>query len=145
MALSQAPDKELIDRQTKADEARFAKHMAKIKEIAATNDIQWSTIKDGLPRWIHLIRAACATPKQEHIDAVPGGYAAGLWKIMSGLSHPSTSRSAHHSSIEPVSESESGVINARITASLRYTSETMTVAYTTTFEAIQLFETRRKI
>lgn len=145
MALTDGPDKELVEMQKKADEARHAKHMAKIKEIAAANHIEWSSIKEGLPRWIHLIRDACSVPQQEHINAVPGGYAAGVWKIMSGLSHPSTSRSAHHSFIESVSESDNGVVNARMTASLRYTSEAMTVAYNTTLEAIQLFDARCKL
>lgn len=141
--MDQPPTAADLEKQKRVDEARYAKHMAKAREIASENGIEWSSVKGGLPPWIHMIREVCTVPAMPGSVRVPGGYAAGLWKIMSGLSHPSTSRSTRHSYLEPLSSSDSGVIHARQTASLRYTMEATTVAFNTVHEAIELLEVRR--
>jgi hypothetical protein len=142
MALEEPPTPAHIDELRRATDARYAKHLAKAQELAESNGIAWASIKNGLPPWAHIIKAVCSVPALSGRSGVPGGYAAGLWKIMSGLSHPSPSRSARHSVLDPISEAQAGVIHAQTTASLRYTLEATTVAFNTAHEAVELYESR---
>jgi len=126
--------------------ARYARDVAKIRSIAEEQQIPWAAVKSGLPPWIQIIKAVCGIEAHDEGVRVPGGYAAGLWKIMSGLSHPSTSRSVNHSAMERIDEAtDSGVVTARLSASLRWTSEAMTVAWSTTHDALDLMERRQTV
>ena len=117
---------------------RHAKHMLKIKEIAAEQGIPWSSLKEGKPGTARLIRSVSGHP------GAPGGYVTQLWKIMSGLSHPSVSRSVNHSTIEERGESRGGVVEARVTADLSWTSQAITAVVGTTLDSVRLFSARRQ-
>lgn len=140
--LDEPPSRDLLDAQRALDEQRRSRDTAKVREIADAFEISWSSVTRGLPPWIHLIRDVCTLPAGEHGIRVPGDYAAMQWKIASGLSHPSMSRSARNSDLDRLAESVDGVAHVRLTASLRSTHEAMLVAFFTFREAVDLFEKR---
>lgn len=127
----------------RANNTRRARDLEVARGLAQENGIPWAAVKSGLPPYIHIIRAVCIVPAGTDSIGVPGGYAASVWKILSGLSHPSASRTAQHSVLEPLSEADNGVVHARITPSVARTEQAMTVAFNTAFEAITLFAQRR--
>lgn len=135
---------EALQRDEERARERYARDIAKIQSIATTHAIPWAKLKNGLPPWVHLIRDACAVDAGPDWIAVPGGYAAGMWKIMSGLSHPSTTRTVNHSAMDRLEDkSTDGTILARFSASLRWTNEAINVAWNTTQEALALHELRQ--
>lgn len=140
--MGEPPSGDVLEQQRRLDAKRHERDVAKAREIADAHGIQWSSVKRGLPPWGHLIRAVCVVPAGAHGMHVPGDYAAMLWKVASGLSHPSLSRSARNSDLERTSESVDGVTQVRLTASLRWTHEAILVAYNTTHEAVELLEAR---
>ncbi|KAA6437960.1 hypothetical protein FQ330_00240 [Agrococcus sediminis] len=140
--MDEPPGNDVLGRQRRLDTKRHDRDVAKAREIAAAHDIPWARVKQGLPPWVHLIRSVCVVPAGAHGMRVPGDYAAMLWKVASGLSHPSHSRSARNSDLERLSESADGVSRVRLTASLRWTHEAILVAYNTTQEAVSLLESR---
>jgi hypothetical protein len=144
-SLDDAPDASLLAEQEQIAKNRFARDLEKIRAIGREQGISWNDVKAGLPPWIHIIRAVCVVEATPGSIRVPGGYAAGIWKIISGLSHPSTTRSVNYSSLERTSQSNDGVFDAQVTASFRRTVEAMTVAWNTTNEAIELFERRQRL
>lgn len=67
---------------------------------------------------------------------------------MSGLSHPSVSRSVNHSSVDRIENShnlDDGTFLGKLSASLEWTEQALTVTLNTTSEAITLFTQRQSI
>lgn len=125
---------------------RRARDISKVKLICAQQGIAWASVKSGMPPRVHLIRSVCSIESGSEWTAVPGGYAAGLWKIMSGPSRPSTSRTVNHSSMERLPSDEAdGLVLAKSSASLRWTVESMTVAWNTANEAVDLMDRRQSL
>jgi hypothetical protein len=109
---------------------------AELRRIAETLGIEWGTVAGGAPGTVTIMGRVGAAGK------VPGEYAASVWKILSGLSHPSASRFVHHAHIEELSESEDGVVHARITASLNHTHQGLLVAQGLFLSALELYKLR---
>lgn len=137
LEMEEGPTTEELAEYDRLEALKHAKHMEKIKLIAREQGIPWASVKAGLPGTARMIRSVGSAP------GAPGGYVTHLWKIMSGLSHPSVSRSVNHSMIEERSESSSGVIDALVTASLEWTSNSLTAALGMTLDAVNLFAVRR--
>ncbi|MRG58785.1 hypothetical protein GE115_02695 [Agromyces sp. CFH 90414] len=107
-----------------------------IREICVERDIQWSRVNQGLPGYARIIR--------EVGDAgdVPGNYAASVWRIISGLSHPSASRATRFSAVEVLGESKDGILNARLSASMQWTQAATLVAISLTIDAFSSVQRR---
>lgn len=126
---------------------RYARDLEKIRSIANDQGILWEVLKSDrgfvLP-WVHIIKAVSADaivdPRSDTSE-----YAAYIWKVMSGLSHPSTTRTDNHSSMEATSTAIDGLIETRISASLKETVDAITIAWTTTLDAIKLLERRQSV
>lgn len=89
------------------------KHQKQIVTIAdrfgISSDAYERGIKGGFDE---VIRVATESPEMS-------GYgASALWRIISGLSHPSTSRAVNFSTLEEVSESENGVVRNMLTTNV---------------------------
>lgn len=62
--------------------------------------------------------------------------------MISGLSHPSASRTTHYSSVE-ILQTFGNVHSARVTASMQWTHAAVLVALSLTTDAVQLYRVRR--
>lgn len=107
-----------------------------IREICLERDIPWSRVNQGLPGYARIIRVV------GDAGEVPGNYAASVWRIISGLSHPSASRATRYSALEVLGESKDGVLNARLSASLQWTQAATMVAISLTLDALSAVERR---
>jgi len=145
-AIDNGPDADAIAAGEERAEARLARDVAKVRSIAASQGIPWTRIKPGRAPWIHIIRAVCTIDEAPGFVRVPGNYAAHLWKVMSGLSHPSLSRAANHSDMTPLpGSSPDGTFHAQLTPSFRWTSEAITLAWNTSNEVVQLLHHRQRL
>lgn len=127
---------------------RYAADQQKIRELTQRNGLSWQIVKGGLPPWIHLIESVSTIGRSAEWNTIPGSYAAGIWKVMSGLSHPSVSRSVNHSSIDRVDGSRgvaSGTFMGKLSASLEWTDQALTVALNAASDAITLFTQRQRV
>lgn len=141
-AMDVPPAESVLAEQRALNDKRRERDVAKLKEIALAHAVSWTTVKRGLPRWSELVREVCALPQGAHGMSVPGQYAEGVWKVASGLSHPSLSRMARNSDVERLGASLDGTVMVRLTASLRWTHEALLVAYNTANEAVELLDHR---
>lgn len=119
-----------------------------IRDLAQSHGLSWQTVKGGLPPWVHLIESVSMVDRSVEWNTIPGSYTAGLWKVMSGLSHPSVSRSVNHSSLDRIADSgdrEPGTFLGKLSASLDWTQQALTVTLNATSEAITLFTQRQKV
>ena len=113
-----------------------AKARRLIRGICAQHDIPWSSVAQGLPGYARIIRAV------PHPEDVPANYAASIWRILSGLSHPSASRATRYSAVEVLGEAREGILNARLSASVQWTHAAMLMAISLSFEALSTVERR---
>lgn len=144
-AMENTPGAEAIAAEEQRANHRYARDIGKLRGIAADHNIPWADVKKGRAPWIHIIRAVCTLEGTPDSVPVPGNYAAHLWKLISGLSHPSLSRATSHSDITRIPGSTAeGIVHAQFTPSFRWTSEAMTLAWNTTHEAIQLLDQRQR-
>ncbi|WCD91521.1 hypothetical protein [Microbacterium sp. nov. GSS16] len=136
-------DVEELDRAEKAISERYARDVAKIREIAGAFSISHSVVKKGQAPWVHMVRAVCAVAAGPDWIAVPGEYAASTWRSLSGLSHPSYGGPVNNSSMERIGDGSSkGTLLARFSADLGLTQRAVDVAWNTLHEAIDLVEQR---
>lgn len=115
---------------------RAEKTEVEARRIAKELDIAWGTIASGAPGMASIIRQVGPG------GGVPGEYAVAVWKVLSGLSHPSASRAVRNAHVEQLSESDGGVISARITASLDHTHQGLLVAQALFTDAVELYRLR---
>lgn len=136
-------DGDELMRAEKAIADRYARDVAKIKDIAAAFSIPHAVVKRGIAPWVHMVRAVCTVAEGPDWIAVPGEYAASTWRTLSGLSHPSYGGVVNSSSMERLPDGSSdGNLLARFSADLGVTQRAVDVAWNTTQEAIELVERR---
>lgn len=136
-------DAEGLSRAEAAIAARYARDVAKIREIAEAFSIPHAVVKRGRAPWVHMVRAVCTVEEGADWIAVPGEYAASTWRALSGLSHPSYGGVVNSSSMQRIADGSSdGTVLARFSADLGVTQRAVEVAWNTTQEAIELVEQR---
>lgn len=134
-----APDAEELRRAETAIAQRYARDVAKIREIADASSIPHSVVKKGQAPWVHMVRAVCTVAAGQDWIAIPGQYAASTWRSLSGLSHPSFGGAVNNSSMQEISEgSSAGNLFARFSADLGVTQRAVDVAWNTFQEAVNL-------
>jgi hypothetical protein len=97
---------------------------------------------------VHLIESVSTIERSVDWNTIPGSHTAGIWKVMSGLSHPSVSRSVNHSVLDRIAtagDAEGGTFFAKLSASLDWTNQALTVTLNATSEAITLFTERQEV
>lgn len=136
-------DAEGLSRAEAAIAARYARDVAKIREIAEAFSIPHAVVKRGRAPWVHMVRAVCTVEEGADWIAVPGEYTASTWRALSGLSHPSYGGVVNSSSMQRIADGSSdGTVLARFSADLGVTQRAVEVAWNTTQEAIELVEQR---
>lgn len=127
---------------------RYAEDQKKIRDLTQRHGLSWQTVKGGLPHWVHLIESVSTIERSVDWNTIPGSHTAGIWKVMSGLSHPSVSRSVNHSALDRIAnagDAEAGIFFAKLSASLDWTNQALTVTLNATSEAITLFTQRQEV
>ncbi|MGH2273466.1 MULTISPECIES: hypothetical protein [Microbacterium] len=135
-ALHAGVELSLLKRGDDAFKLGDAKARAEIRGICLDRHIPWTGVSKGLPGYASIVRAVGSA------GDVPGNYAASIWRIISGLSHPSASRATRYSALEILGESKDGVLRARVSASMNWTQAALSVATTLTLDALRLVELR---
>ncbi|MBW9094626.1 hypothetical protein JNB62_13095 [Microbacterium jejuense] len=122
--------------QAKIDERRETLR-AKVRELSDNAGLVWGTTASGLPATVTILRNV------GKLGDVPGEYAASIWRLISGLTHPSASRATHYSSVEILSEDSNGILSTRISASVDWTHSALLLALTLYASAITKYRVRR--
>jgi hypothetical protein len=106
-------ERRLAAKAAKLGEAKRTKHLKKLGEIADNAGIPHQDF-ERLPGYGEIVAAAAK------VSNLQGRYGTMVWQVLSGLSHPSTSRSVNFSTLERLSESVDGVTHNMLTADLRW-------------------------
>lgn len=151
-----------VDSAEESNAQQYAADLQKLREVTRRHGLSWQAVKGGLPHWISLIESVSTVERGTEWMTIPGSHTAGVWKVMSGLSHPSVSRTVNHSSLDrigddkpssPSSSSPSssstkstpGTFLGKFSASLDWTNQALTVTLSATSEAITLFTQRQNV
>lgn len=130
-----------LDDELSAGAAKFQERDAQLKtKVRALSDaagLDWGTTSSRLPFTATILR------KVGGIENVPGELAASIWRLISGLTHPSASRATHYSHLEITRESPQGVLSAKLTASMDWTLNALVVALGLFATAVSLYRIRR--
>lgn len=127
---------DLLRRAAEDFDASSRKTKQKIREIAGEQSLPWGTVTSGLPGMVNILRAV------GRADEVPGQFVSATWKTMSGLAHASASRLTRDSAMEILSETDAGIINARLTASMRQTHAALLVTVSLFIDAVKVLNLR---
>lgn len=109
--------------------------VATMKGLASADGLEWGHIASGMPGWGRVIRESTETPES------PGETGESVWKILSGLSHPSVARSTQFASVTELSESD-GMRKVRMSASTGWTIRALGLALETFASAVDLYRLR---
>ncbi|HEX7835335.1 MAG TPA: hypothetical protein VF479_07685 [Pseudolysinimonas sp.] len=107
----------------------------RLRTVAANAKVPESVMFEGLPGFGEMLRE---TAKFTRVES---NHQAGMWRLVSGLSHPSASRALMLSVVDEVDE-ERGIVNAELTASISMTSSAIDAALLLHFHALDLAATR---
>jgi hypothetical protein len=123
----------------RGDEQERTKHVAMLREIrrcAEALGVDWGTVCSGSPGMETMLRRVGGA------GPVPGEYVASVWKVLSGLAHPSASRAVKHTHLEELRESSGGVVTVRVTASLQQTLQGLVATQGLFTDAVALYQRR---
>ncbi|WP_153001318.1 hypothetical protein [Microbacterium testaceum] len=118
-------------------EDRDTELRAKVRALSDAAGLDWGTTSSGLPATATILRRVGG------IEDVPGEFATSIWRLISGLTHPSASRTTHYSHLEILRESREGVVSARLTASMEWTLHALVVALGLFASAVSIYRIRR--
>lgn len=131
-----------VDELSRAEAAiaqRYARDVAKVRQIEGDFSISHSEVKRGQAPWVHMVRSVCTVAAGPDWIAIPGEYAASMWRSLSALSHPSFGGAVNNSSLEEIADGASeGNLFARFSADLGVTQRAVDVAWNTFQEAVSL-------
>lgn len=115
-AMEEAPGDEKSDVSHKnkikrANTQRVRALKGRLRDVATAAKVDMDIVRQGLPGFGPMIREAAAS------TGVQPNVAVGMWRLVSGLSHPSASRSMSMSAIRSVDDDPSSpLVNAELTA-----------------------------
>lgn len=132
-----APDEllHLVDRQRKGQKAWKRKYVDQIRAVAARADVADPTLGRYAVGFAEIVREATAA------TGLPGGYGEMVWRMISGLSHPSMLRSVRFMSRTELADRENGMVNVEITnntQTLQYTVDALVLQLTTALDVLAL-------
>jgi hypothetical protein len=96
-------------RKANSDQVRQKKRA--LRALAATAGVSDEEMFKGLPGYGVIVEEAAA------VSGVPSNFQYGMWRLVSGLTHPSASRAITMSVIEEMPGSSDRIIKAELTAS----------------------------
>lgn len=104
----------------------------RLREVAATAKISEATMLKGLPGFGPMLTEAAKT------TGVDSNHQHGMWRLVSGLAHPSVSRSVAMSIVEDKSPGVGSVMSAELTASTALTNAVLDAALLLHWRALGL-------
>ncbi|MGY1552884.1 hypothetical protein ACW5CM_13985 [Microbacterium sp. A588] len=128
----------LLDRQRKQQKAWKKRYVDQIRAVAARAGVEDPTTAKYLVGFAEIVRDATAS------TGLPGGYGEMVWRMISGLSHPSMLRSVRFMPRTELADYGNGVIGVQVTndtATLQYTVDALFLQFQTALELLG----RRKI
>lgn len=130
-------DAAMIDRERKRLKARRAKHAQHLRGIARRFGLKDPTEAKWPVGYAEIVRDAT-----DHIGIQPY-FGKVVWRMISGLSHPSVMRSASRSNLEEIARNQDGTLNAILTTDLGLTRMTIEAAVLSTCHAVEKFAERK--
>lgn len=128
----------LLDRQRKQQKAWKKKYVDQIRQVAARAEVADPTVAGFVVGFAEIVREATEA------TGLPGGHGEMVWRMISGLSHPSMLRSVRFMPHTELVDLGNGVIGVQVTndtMTLRYTVDALILQLTTAIELLA----RRKI
>lgn len=132
-----APDEllHLVDRQRKGQKAWKRKYVDQIRAVAVRAGVADPTLGRYAVSFAEITREATAA------TGLPGGYGEMVWRMISGLSHPSMLRSVRFMHRTELTDHEDGMVNVEIsndTQTLQYTVDALVLQLTTALDVLAL-------
>lgn len=128
----------LVDRQRKGQKAWKRKYVDQIRAVAARTGVADPTLGRYAVGFAEITREATVA------TGLPGGYGEMVWRMISGLSHPSMLRTVRFMARTELADREDGMLNMQITndtQTLQYTVDALVLQLTTALDVLA----RRKL
>lgn len=134
--LSTSAPTSTVDRVRQSMRMTHDQHIAATKRIAARNGIDFDDIRHGRPGYAEIIDQAMT-----HMgDLALAGSA--VWRVISGLSHPSMSRAAHFSELDLLQQHDNGVNSVLLTSNASWFYTALVAALAQFSEVNRIVRTR---
>lgn len=108
------------------------KKKRRLREVAAAANVPESEMLKGLPGYGPIVKEVAET------TGIASNHQYGMWRLISGLTHPSTSRSLSMSVVEEIAESKEGIVMAEFTASPSLTNTAIDASLMLHWSALEL-------
>lgn len=105
---------------------------SRLREVIDAAGASRADVEEGLPGFGPIVKEAATE------TGVDPNHQYGMWRIVSGLTHPSASRSLAMSAVEELGESAEGIIRAQFTASPSMTTTAIDAALMLYWTALEL-------
>jgi hypothetical protein len=139
--LSEDPNRPMtnaaIDRARKHQREKHRKHATQIRSVALRLGIEDPTAKQWTVSYAEIIRDATTAV------GIKGYYGEAMWRMISGLAHPSLMRATTRSNVEEVTDNGDGTFNALVTTDLGLTRTSFEAAWLAANAAVDLLGARK--
>lgn len=108
----------------------------RLRAVAKRAGVPESVMTQRLPGFGEMLLECAA------ITGVESNYQYGMWRLVSGLTHPSASRAVMMSVVEEKGDAGNGVMNAELTASISMTNSALDAALLLHWHALELAAAR---
>jgi hypothetical protein len=139
--LTEDPDRPMtnaaIDRARKHQREKHRKHAAQIRSVAIRLGIEDPTAKQWGVSYAEIVRDATAAV------GIKSYYGETMWRMISGLAHPSLLRATTRSNVEEVTDNGDGTFNALVTTDLGLTRTSLEAAWLAANAAVDLIGERK--
>ncbi len=123
--------------QRRKNAQRVRKQKARVRAVADAAGIPRSEMEQGLPGWGPIIREGAPA------GTLPANQVHGWWRLISGLAHPSASRTLSLHNLEEIAERDgSGTVQALFTSRPDITNATLEAAALLYINALRLTSRR---
>lgn len=127
----------LLDRARKQELAKRSKHVSQIRDVASRLGLQDPTSRKWSVGFAEITREA-----MEH-TGLKGYYGEVIWRMISGLTHPSSMRQVARSNLQELAENPDGTINTLVTSDLELTRIALETAVVVTASAVEILGARK--
>lgn len=123
----------ILDRHRKAQKAWKKRYVDQIRRVAARASVPDPTTVKHVVGFAEIVRQATEA------TGVMGGYGEMVWRLISGLSHPSMLRSIHFMRGTEMAVNDDGIISMQVTndtETLRFTVDALVLQFQTAVETL---------
>lgn len=126
-------DPKLLDKDDRKAQSIYGKSMRSI--VGKAHGFSEKEVQRPVPSYAVIVREASDSLNENDF------WGATIWSLVSGLTHPSTSRLTHFSKLEVVRDSAQ-VVNARLTTDVSWFNLTLMASMTAFLHAVEILELR---